>query len=705
MLTPDGRVLLLDFGLAAAEGSARLTGSGAHVGSLAWMSPEQVRGQHADLDGRTDVYSLGATLFELLALRPPFARGAAEETRARILEGRALPLRDLNPTVPRDAETVCLKAMEADRRNRYAGAADFAADLQAALELRPVAARRPSAALRAWRWAQRKPAAAAALLLGALVLVAGPLGYELSQQRARARTERHFQAALQAIGHVLRETATEDLEDVPRMQRARLAAIDRALELFPALEADRPDDPLVRGERAALLRSRGAVLRDLGRPEEALAEFRREVELQRLLLTAQPGPEREEFLADALQRAGKALAHLLRPAEGAPLLAEAVALQRRALSAAPGAAARRLVLARHLDAEAETRRLLGEPDAAEALLREALGLVGPLRAGAPADADVAWTAGRLHDDLAEVLTRLGRPAEALAEAEQLLAEHRAAAAAAPERRFFAFDVATGLHTCAGVAIDLGRPDAALPPIDEALALVEALCRDYPESERYDRLRGALQAQGAEAANAVGDDERVAALLEPLLATSEARCAADSARCDLQLEAAIRQANLANALVLLGREPPRSEALAAAAVARMRACDEAGALPAGARGLLDFMIYVHAVTLCRLGDVAAARAAAEAFEARAGGDPAGLRSAADIWNEWLLLRRRAAPGDPTRAADEDLARARLFELLGRAMDAGWSDLEDLEGNPTFDVVRDTPEFEALLQRTRARRAGP
>ncbi len=64
MLTPDGRVLLLDFGLATAEGSERLTGTGAQLGSLAWMSPEQVRGEHATLDGRTDVYSLGATLYE-----------------------------------------------------------------------------------------------------------------------------------------------------------------------------------------------------------------------------------------------------------------------------------------------------------------------------------------------------------------------------------------------------------------------------------------------------------------------------------------------------------------------------------------------------------------------------------------------------------------------------------------------------------------
>src|SRR5262249_21405395 len=189
---------------ASAEGSARLTSSGADLGSLAWMSPEQVRGEHATLDARTDVYSLGATLFELLALRTPFARGGLQDTRERILQGRPLPLRGLNPAVPRDAETVCLKALEVDRAQRYASAADLAADLHAVLEHRPIAARRPSRAALAARWARQEPAAAAALLLGALVLVGGPVGYGLVQSRTAA-TQRRLNADLNAANGRLDE--------------------------------------------------------------------------------------------------------------------------------------------------------------------------------------------------------------------------------------------------------------------------------------------------------------------------------------------------------------------------------------------------------------------------------------------------------------------------------------------------------------------
>jgi eukaryotic-like serine/threonine-protein kinase len=162
MLTPDGRVLLLDFGLAQAAGSTRVTRTGSHLGSLEYMSPEQVRGDHAAVDARSDVYSLGATLFELLALRTPFSGADEEDTRQRILDGRCPALRDLNAAVPRDAETVCQAAMERLAARRYATAAALGQDLGAVLARRPIAARRPGAVDKARRWTLRNPAGAAA---------------------------------------------------------------------------------------------------------------------------------------------------------------------------------------------------------------------------------------------------------------------------------------------------------------------------------------------------------------------------------------------------------------------------------------------------------------------------------------------------------------------------------------------------------------
>ncbi len=338
MLTPDGRVLLLDFGLAAAEGSERITGSGAHLGSLAWMSPEQVRGEHATLDERTDVYSLGATLFELLALRTPFAGGDAEGTRRRILEGRALPLRELNPAVPRDAETVCLMAMDADRERRYATAADFADDLAAALALRPVQARRPGAWLKARRWSQRNPARAVAVALGALLLLGGPLGYGLVQARAvdrerglndklglantdldlaagelrqanaelqagrvelqraldqetvaRERSQRAFDRSLAAVDELLATVGSQDLRDLPGFEDTRRGLLERALDYYRELQDEQPDDPAVQVERLRTRRSIADLLRELGRDAEARPIYAEIVPQLRDLAAAAPG--------------------------------------------------------------------------------------------------------------------------------------------------------------------------------------------------------------------------------------------------------------------------------------------------------------------------------------------------------------------------------------------------------------------------------
>ncbi len=714
LVTPESRVQLVDFGLAAAEGSERLTSSGANLGSLAWMSPEQVRGEYATLDARSDVYSLGATFFELLALRTPFARGAVEDTRRRILEGRALPLRELNPAVPPDAETVCLKAMDVDRARRYAGAAAFAEDLQAALERRPVAARRPSAAHKAWRWAQRKPAAAAALVLGLLLLLAGPLGWELAQQRNREqlrraaeRSERNFQAVLQAIGHVLRDMASEDLEDVPLMQGARLLALDRELELFPALEADRPDDPLVLTEGSGLHLSRGNVLRDLGRPDEALAEFERAVELRRRLLEREPSPARRAELAEALGKAGKALSATFLGAEALPLIEESVAELRRAAAARPedGDLRRRLTLA--LAEAAEAQRMLGRLEACGPLLEEALALVSDLRAQHPQSADVLWANARILDDRA-LLARLGgREEQSLDFGVRALESFRAAHAADPARRFLAFDVGTGLYSCALSARLLGRFDEAEAWLAEAAAINDGLLADFPEAERYRRRRMDILDVRAETAGRRGDHARAAELYGALLPERERLAAAEPGRCDVQAELARNLTNLANALLQLGGRMAEARHLAGDALARLRACEAAGALPpemGGGLTLLTIAFYEFALATCQLDLLDEARTAVAEFEAHARG-PLGLRWASDLWNEWILAQRRAAPASPAREAAEADACARMLAQLGRAIDAGFDDVAELRGNPALEFVRGRPEFEALVQRAQERHAGP
>jgi WD40 repeat protein/serine/threonine protein kinase len=176
MVTKSGRALLVDFGLATTKGTSKLTRTGAVLGSLPYLAPEQV-GSGVALDARTDVYGLGVTLFELLTLQLPFTSPSAEATIRWIESGPRPALRALNPAVTADAETVCQKAMERDPAHRYATVADFARDLDNVLQRRPIDARRASALRLVREWTRRHPARSVALALGSLVCVAGPLAY------------------------------------------------------------------------------------------------------------------------------------------------------------------------------------------------------------------------------------------------------------------------------------------------------------------------------------------------------------------------------------------------------------------------------------------------------------------------------------------------------------------------------------------------
>ncbi len=115
MVLDDGHPVLFDFGLAASERSDKLTRTGSVMGSLFYMSPEQIRGE--PLDARSDVYALGVSLYETLTLRCPYRSEDALTTRQLVLGGQPRPLRALNPALPRDVETVCLKAMDVEEKN------------------------------------------------------------------------------------------------------------------------------------------------------------------------------------------------------------------------------------------------------------------------------------------------------------------------------------------------------------------------------------------------------------------------------------------------------------------------------------------------------------------------------------------------------------------------------------------------------------
>lgn len=162
---------ITDFGLAKQihEDSGQ-TRSGAIMGTPSYMAPEQAAGLGKAIGPAADIYALGAILYEMLTGRPPFRGATLLDTMEQVRTQEPVPPSRLQPKVPRDLETICLKSLEKEPRQRYASAHDLADDLRRYLNQEPIKARPVGAGERLWKWARRRPAAA-----GLVVVVAGAL--------------------------------------------------------------------------------------------------------------------------------------------------------------------------------------------------------------------------------------------------------------------------------------------------------------------------------------------------------------------------------------------------------------------------------------------------------------------------------------------------------------------------------------------------
>jgi WD40 repeat protein len=187
LLAEDGTAFLTDFGLAKRDASeATMTVAGAVLGTPAYMSPEQARGESHRVDGRADVYSLGVMLYQLLTGELPF-RGNTRMLLYQVLHDEPRPPRKLNDHIPRDLETVCLKAMAKEPGRRYAKAGELADDLRRWLKGEAVKARPEGSAAKLLRWTRRNPTLAAASLLavgGLLATAVVSVWFAIYQTRA-----------------------------------------------------------------------------------------------------------------------------------------------------------------------------------------------------------------------------------------------------------------------------------------------------------------------------------------------------------------------------------------------------------------------------------------------------------------------------------------------------------------------------------------
>jgi serine/threonine protein kinase len=751
LLDAAGVVWVADFGLAKADDSDNLTHTGDLVGTLRYVAPERFEGRTGPA---ADVYALGLTLYELLTLRPAFGARDRLELIEQIKNQEPPRPRSLRPAIPRDLETVVLKAMSKDPQRRYPSAQALADDLRRWRAGEPVLARPVGPMGRAWRWARRYPAVAGLLALVLLVLAAGTavsllFALEARRQAADARLKETAEAqARRRTRAALDEMSSQLIEDwLTRrgpLEPAQRAFLDKALEHYEAFAAESGNSEEVRAGVADAYLRVGKIRQKLGQNAKAEEAYRRAQEVSAALHADFPTqPQYRQQLGHSLVRLGMVLLATGRPQEAeaahnqaiavlGPLAADFPAVceyrtelgwayyrlgllysrlgrpkqtqaaYRDALAVQKALADEFPTQPRHRFDAAQTNYQLGtllhdtgSPQEAESAYRETLALYKPLTRDLHAEPQFRFAQANCCNSLAVLLKDAGRPKEAEAAFHDALDIQKRLSAdfpAVPEYRQWLARSHTNLGA---LLVQLDRLKEAEAAYHEALALQKALAAEFPEVHQFRFELAATHNNLAGMLQKAGRLRQAQAAYRETLAIKERLAAEFPGVFEYRPSLARTLTNLAELSRTL-EDYSAARRLLEQAWPHLQEALKINPRHAAARLVSCKNRQLLSVTLLDLGEHAgAARAAAELL--RAACDPA-----ADAYRAACVFSRCA----PLAERDARLAEARRKELarsyqdqalaaLRQALARGFKDVAQLEKGKDLDPLRAREDFRKLL----------
>jgi serine/threonine protein kinase/Flp pilus assembly protein TadD len=429
---------ITDFGLAKLLELPGLTQSeGAVLGTPSYMPPEQAQGQSGDVGPAADVYSLGAILYEMLTGRPPFRGATLLDTLAQVMADDPVAPRYLQPKVPHDLETICLKCLHKEPGRRYATALALAEDCAAFLRGEPIKARPTPLWEQMLKWARRRPAAAAlagtsalaVLVVVVLVLTANARLREqrrlaeeksheaqtnlLEAQEQRRRAVAHLRKACDAVDLMLTRVGYDSLAPLPYMEATRRALLEDALHFYQDLAREEPADVELRHEWGRVHRRLGKVCQMLGDLENAEQRFRGALAVHEQLAADFPGvPAYRQELGASYNNLGVLLNGRNQPEQAEQALRQALELQEKLVANQPKDPDNRLTLGESYDALGIVLDRLQRIREAEQALRHAGEWLGALVVDYPDVRDYQYSRANNNLNLAVFLARHGRRPEA-----------------------------------------------------------------------------------------------------------------------------------------------------------------------------------------------------------------------------------------------------------------------------------------------------
>ncbi|HEY2838004.1 MAG TPA: serine/threonine-protein kinase [Pirellulales bacterium] len=732
-----GEVVVLDWGLAKIKGAAEAetnlspislgaesshleTIEGQALGTPAYMPPEQAEGRLDRVDERSDVYGLGAMLYEILVGEPPYAGADAQTILMQVMEGPPPNPRTQIPETPPALEAVCLKAMARKPADRYGSAKELAQEIHRWLADEPVAAYPEPWSIRTRRWIGRHRTAVtgAAVAAGvAAICFATATGlltasnrrereardYAIGQrdeaERQRVRADENLVSARSAVEQFCTNVAEDRRLKQQDLHSLRKKLLATAVPFYKVFAVQSANDPALLATHGKAYFRLGTLLQELGESNDALADYAKAIEVLGPLTQEHPDQATTQIdLAGSYRNRGELLGTIGRRDDGRADLQKAIALLEPLAAHQP-------TIPKAVDELAGTRRtlgnalrLVGQSEAARVMMQQAAEALEQLVAHEPPDLQREEDLAGTRLSLGVILRDLGRKEDARAELQRATDQLDRLVARAPAEPHIRATLANS-RTGLSVALhDVGKDELARDELQKAIELLEKLAAGYPAIPLYRQLLanahdslGTILGSMSQKDGAIAQHRKGMEVLEKL--TADFPDVPDYAK-----RLALSWGNLGGAL-LESKHPAEAIVWTDKALARLHEIDaKQPNLTIVAVGLRAFNSN-RVLELAKLGRREESVALAEVITKDKQYSPEEVFSAA------CALAVCAAGGGPDVSKWADGAMALLQRAAAGGHFADPERLKDLRTETDLDALRPRDDFKKLLADAAAQRRPP